>query len=237
MSDQDTPNLHASGSSPGGSHVAAVCEAASRVRRDAVSDHGSSYDRSAARFNGRIGSMAGGMAVAFLATAAAWAAIFFVVTQLAGMEKPVARLAFALKCIVLAVLLCFLTGIEAVSHERLQTGALTRWQDGLAASQNQCTLSSKYIGATHPLCAWIAGPRALFPQRHGNEGCCCRHGSLDRHASRVLDWISCRSAIPRLRPHRNDAEHAYSALCECALRLRTRRTVRCRCTDHRIHRG
>lgn len=98
-----------------------------------MSDHGSSYDRSAARFNGRIGSMAGGMAVAFLATAAAWAAIFFVVTQLAGMEEPVARLAFALKCMVIAVLFCFLSGIEAVSHERLQTGAF----DPLAGRDSQ----------------------------------------------------------------------------------------------------
>jgi hypothetical protein len=43
---------------------------------------------------------------------------------IAGMDSPWDRLAFAIKCGCMAVLLCFFLGIEAVSQERLHTSAI-----------------------------------------------------------------------------------------------------------------
>jgi hypothetical protein len=40
------------------------------------------------------------------------------------MEDQVARLCFAINCCCVAILLCFVTGIEAVAHERLQSPAI-----------------------------------------------------------------------------------------------------------------
>jgi hypothetical protein len=64
-----------------------------------------------------------GIAVAVLASVALWYAIRFHAPLLDGMDEPVARLAFALKCAALAVLFTLVLGIEAVAHERLVSPA------------------------------------------------------------------------------------------------------------------
>jgi hypothetical protein len=62
----------------------------------------------------------------FAATAVAtalWYAVRFNAPVLAGMEEPVARLVFALKCSALVVLFTLVTGVSAVAHERLVSPA------------------------------------------------------------------------------------------------------------------
>jgi hypothetical protein len=65
-----------------------------------------------------------GSLIAFPVTVAIWLGIYHVLPPLAGMADPVARLVFALNCCCVAILLCFLTGIEAVAHERLHSPAI-----------------------------------------------------------------------------------------------------------------
>ncbi|HXW85264.1 MAG TPA: MAPEG family protein [Candidatus Binataceae bacterium] len=64
------------------------------------------------------------VAIAAPVTAALWFAIYFLLPPLSGMAEPVARLVFALKCCCIAILFTFLTGIEAVAHERLRSPAI-----------------------------------------------------------------------------------------------------------------
>jgi hypothetical protein len=61
---------------------------------------------------------------AFPVTVALWLGCYYLLPPLAGMGNPLARLLFAINCCCVAILLCFVTGIEAVSHERLQSPAI-----------------------------------------------------------------------------------------------------------------
>ena len=61
---------------------------------------------------------------AFPVTVALWLGCYYLLPPLAGMGDPLARLLFAINCCCVAILLCFVTGIEAVSHERLQSPAI-----------------------------------------------------------------------------------------------------------------
>jgi hypothetical protein len=63
------------------------------------------------------------LAVAVLAATLLWYTIRFNAPVLAGMDEPVARLAFALKCSALVVLFTLVTGVSAVAHERLVSAA------------------------------------------------------------------------------------------------------------------
>src|SRR5579862_8108399 len=64
------------------------------------------------------------IAVASLVAAALWFAVDRGLPPLAGMTAPAARLVFAGKCLCLAILFTFVTGIEAVAHERLGSPAI-----------------------------------------------------------------------------------------------------------------
>jgi hypothetical protein len=61
---------------------------------------------------------------------ALWLGVYYFLPPIAGMVDTLVRLVFALKCCCVAILLCFVTGIEAVAHERLQSSAF----DPLAGS-------------------------------------------------------------------------------------------------------
>jgi len=65
-----------------------------------------------------------GIAVAGPVTIVLWLAIDLLMPPLPGMTEPAARLGFALGCCCLAVLFCLVSGIEAVSHERLGSPAI-----------------------------------------------------------------------------------------------------------------
>ena len=64
------------------------------------------------------------IAVAFPVATVLWFGTYYLLPPLAGMEDVVARLVFALKCSCVAILFCFVTGIEAVAHERLRSMAI-----------------------------------------------------------------------------------------------------------------
>jgi hypothetical protein len=64
------------------------------------------------------------IAIAFPIAIALWFAAERLLPPIAGMETVVARLIFALKCSSVAILFCFVTGIEAVAHERLRSPAI-----------------------------------------------------------------------------------------------------------------
>lgn len=65
----------------------------------------------------------GGAVIALPLAVAAWLALFWLTPPVTSAE-PLARLVYALNWIGVAVLLTFLTAIEAVSHERLFTPAI-----------------------------------------------------------------------------------------------------------------
>jgi hypothetical protein len=54
------------------------------------------------------------IAIAFPVTIALWLGVYYFLPPFGGMEELLARLVFALKCCCIAILFCFLTGIEAV---------------------------------------------------------------------------------------------------------------------------
>jgi hypothetical protein len=53
-----------------------------------------------------------------------WFGLYLLLPPISGMDAASARLQFALKCCCVAVLFCFVTGIEAVAHERLRSPAI-----------------------------------------------------------------------------------------------------------------
>jgi uncharacterized MAPEG superfamily protein len=64
------------------------------------------------------------IAVAFPAAIVLWFGAYLLLPPFAGMEDLPVRLVFTLKCTCVAILLCFVTGIEAVAHERLRSPAI-----------------------------------------------------------------------------------------------------------------
>lgn len=63
------------------------------------------------------------IALSLLAGAALWLAVRHYAPIPAGMDEVGARMAFALKCCVLAIIFSLFLAVEAVAHERLQTAA------------------------------------------------------------------------------------------------------------------
>jgi hypothetical protein len=66
-----------------------------------------------------MGAIGASMAV----SAILWVALWQFLPPLGGMDDLSARMLVALKCVAAATLFCFVSGIEAVAHERLQSNA------------------------------------------------------------------------------------------------------------------
>src|SRR5271170_1359959 len=82
---------------------------------------------------------------AFPLSAALWLGVYYWTPPLSGMGDPLARLFFAINCCCVAVLFCFMTGIEAVSHERLQSPGI----DPLAGYETRrMTINLRYLQHT-----------------------------------------------------------------------------------------
>ncbi|MGB8842258.1 MAG: MAPEG family protein [Aliidongia sp.] len=64
------------------------------------------------------------IAIAFPIALALWLAVYELLPPIEGMDEIAARLVFALKACCIAILFCFLTGTEAVAHERLRSAAI-----------------------------------------------------------------------------------------------------------------
>ena len=62
--------------------------------------------------------MVRGVLLALPGALAIWAAIYWLVPPMAGLEESAARVAFAWRCVCVVVMLSFLPAIEAVAHKR-----------------------------------------------------------------------------------------------------------------------
>jgi len=63
------------------------------------------------------------IAASMAVSAIAWVALWQLLPPLSGVDELGARMLVALKCVATASLFCFVAGIEAVAHERLQSNA------------------------------------------------------------------------------------------------------------------
>jgi hypothetical protein len=63
------------------------------------------------------------IAVSMAISVGLWFALTRLLPPIVGMDSIAARMVLALKCVAVATLFCFLPGIEAVAHERLQSDA------------------------------------------------------------------------------------------------------------------
>lgn len=98
-----------------------------------------------------------------------WLALRFLAPPIPGMDDEVARLAFALGCIAVAVLLTLVLGVEAVAHERLVTPAIDplsgyetrRMQVNLRYLQNTLEQTVVFAAGLLPLAWYCAGGGAM----------------------------------------------------------------------------
>jgi hypothetical protein len=97
--------------------------------------------------------------IAMLVAGLIWVLVMVFIPAVEGMETPIDRLVFALKCFCIAVLLTFLTGIEAVSHERLVSMAF----DPLAGQDSdRLKVNNRYVQNTlEQLMLFLPGLLAL----------------------------------------------------------------------------
>jgi len=65
----------------------------------------------------------GAIAVSMAVSLGLWLTLWRLLPPLVGMEAAGPRMLLALKCVAIATLFCFVSGIEAVAHERLQSNA------------------------------------------------------------------------------------------------------------------
>ena len=126
------------------------------------------------------------IAIAFPVTIALWLGVYYFLPPIAGMADPLARLAFALKCSSVAILFCFLTGIEAVAHERLRSAAI----DPLSGYETRrMRINLRYLQHTlEQLVLFVPG---LF----GLAFYCSDGGSMRAVVATTAVWIATRIAF------------------------------------------
>ena len=160
------------------------------------------------------------IAIAFPVTIALWLGVYYFLPPLSGMEDTLARLMFALKCCCIAILFCFLSGIEAVAHERFRSPAidpLSGYEN--ASNDDQPSLSPAHARTTCPVCPRTIRAGLLLFRRTLDARGCRDHRGVDRYAFRFLDWIPLWVAASRHWRSRHDAKHAGPPLCLCEDRL------------------
>ena len=73
------------------------------------------------------------IALSMIVAIVLWLVLYRLLPPLSGMDDLAARMLVALKCVAVATLFCFVAGVEAVAHERLQSDAF----DPLAGHQSK----------------------------------------------------------------------------------------------------
>jgi hypothetical protein len=108
-----------------------------------------------------------GAAITLPIAIAVWLGLFLLTPPVADAGEPLARLVYALNWIGVAVLLTFLTAIEAVSHERLFTPAI----DPLAGQESaRMRINLRYLQHTlEQLLVFIPGLLLLAWYSDGGE--------------------------------------------------------------------
>ncbi|HXR85569.1 MAG TPA: MAPEG family protein [Stellaceae bacterium] len=126
------------------------------------------------------------IAIAFAVATSLWLATYFLLPPLAGMEEPLPRLVFALKCGCVAVLFCFVLGIEAIAHERLRSPAI----DPLAGYQTRrMTVNLRYLQNT------LEQLLVFLPGLFGLAYYCDSGAAMRAVAATTLVWIVGRFAF------------------------------------------
>jgi hypothetical protein len=123
---------------------------------------------------------------AFPLSAVLWLGVYHWTPPLSGMDDPLARLFFAINCCCVAILFCFMTGIEAVSHERLQSPGI----DPLAGyATRRMTINLRYLQHTlEQLLLFVPGLLALAFY--------CSNGSAMRAVvATTVVWMVTRAAF------------------------------------------
>ena len=141
------------------------------------------------------------IATAFPVAIMLWAGTYFLLPPLAGMEHLLARLLFTLKCSCIAILFCFVTGIEAVAHERLRSPAI----DPLLGHETpRMRVNLRYLQHTlEQLVVFVPGLLGLAVY-------CADGSSMRAVAATTLVWVVARIAF-WIGYHRSSAERGYGA--------------------------
>ena len=126
------------------------------------------------------------IAVAFPVATVLWFGTYYLLPPLVGMEDVVARLMFSLKCSCVAILFCFVTGIEAVAHERLRSPAI----DPLSGyDTHRMRVNLRYLQNTlEQLVPFVAGVFGLAVY-------CSDGRSMRAVAATTVVWIVARVAF------------------------------------------
>ncbi len=126
------------------------------------------------------------IAIGFVVAVALWLATYFLLSSLAGMAEPFARLVFALKCGCVAVLFCFVLGIEAVAHERLRSPAI----DPLTGYETRrMTINLRYLQNT------LEQLLVFLPGLFGLAYYCDSGEAMRAVVATTLVWIAARLAF------------------------------------------
>jgi MAPEG family len=126
------------------------------------------------------------MLVAAPLTIALWLGLFHLLPPVPDMLDRADRMVFALKCCCVAILLCFVTGVEAVAHERLTTPAF----DPLAGREShRMKVNLQYLQNTlEQLLIFIPGLVAL--------SCYCAGGEAMRAVvATTVVWVLARAVF------------------------------------------
>jgi uncharacterized MAPEG superfamily protein len=127
-----------------------------------------------------------GVLIAAAVSIALWLAVDRLLPSLPDMADTISRLVFALKCCCVALLLCLLTGIEAVAHERLATTAI----DPLSGTESRrMKINLRYLQNTlEQMVLFIPGLLVLSVY-------CSDGRSMRVVAATTVVWIVSRAAF------------------------------------------
>jgi hypothetical protein len=141
------------------------------------------------------------IAIAFPVAIALWLGVYYLIPPLAGMETLLARLIFALKCCCIAILFCFLSGIEAVAHERLRSPAIDPL---LGYETRRMRVNLRYLQNTlEQLVLFVPGLFGLAA--YSPDG-----ASMRAVVASVVVWIVARIAF-WIGYHRSSAQRGFGA--------------------------
>lgn len=141
------------------------------------------------------------IAVAFPVAIMLWFGTYYLAPPIAGMETALARLIFALKCNCLAILFCFVTGIEAVAHERLRSPAIDPL---LGYETRRLRVNLRYLQNTlEQLVVFVPGLFGLAV--YAPDGAAMR-----RVVAATVVWIAARFAF-WIGYHRSSASRGFGA--------------------------
>jgi len=141
------------------------------------------------------------ISIAFPVAIVLWLGTYYLLPPVADMADMLARLVFSLKCSCVAILFCFVTGIEAVAHERLRSAAI----DPMSGYEtNRMRVNIRYLQNTlEQLVVFVAGLLGLAVY-------CSDGSSMRAVAATTVVWIVARIAF-WIGYHHGAAQRGFGA--------------------------